>query len=142
MKALTKPAILDSLREINQYVITAAQEAHLNKKVAYKLRLAVDEIATNIVQHGQIADRHATIKLMMEIDDEQLTIILEDTGRAYIPHHTDTRPNIHQPLEERDIGGLGLFIAHSSVDELHYERIENYNRHTFVVNRSEVMVSQ
>ena len=142
MKALTKPATLDSLREINQYVVTAAQEAHLNKKTAYKLRLAVDEIATNVVQHGQIANRRATIKLTVEIDEEQLTIILEDTGRAYIPHHTDTSPDIHQPLDERDLGGLGLFIAHKSVDELRYERIEDCNRHIFIVNRVEVMISQ
>ncbi|HXV96967.1 MAG TPA: ATP-binding protein, partial [Anaerolineae bacterium] len=52
MEALTVPGTLDSLSVIGKYVLTAAATAGLDKKVSYRLRLAVDEIATNIITHG------------------------------------------------------------------------------------------
>ena len=52
MKPLRLPATLDSLEQLGEYVIAATAEAELDAKAAYGLRLAVDEIATNIITHG------------------------------------------------------------------------------------------
>ena len=52
MESLTVSGTLDSLKTIAAYVLSAAENAGLEKKPAYKLRLAVDEIATNIIVHG------------------------------------------------------------------------------------------
>ncbi|MEQ8963773.1 MAG: ATP-binding protein, partial [Coleofasciculus sp. C2-GNP5-27] len=52
LEPLTVSGTLDSLGAIAQYVLQAAQAANLDKKASYNLRLAVDEIATNIIIHG------------------------------------------------------------------------------------------
>ncbi|MFM7580154.1 MAG: ATP-binding protein, partial [Microcystaceae cyanobacterium] len=52
METLTVPGTLDSLAPIAEYVMAVATEAGLEKKAVYKLRLAVDEMASNIIIHG------------------------------------------------------------------------------------------
>jgi anti-sigma regulatory factor (Ser/Thr protein kinase) len=135
MEALTVPGTLDSLSVIGKYVLTAAATAGLDKKVSYRLRLAVDEIATNIITHGyDEANLEGVIKIRADIDETALTIYLEDTGAAYIPGQVSKRDDLHLPLEERPIGGLGVYLAIQGVDKFHYERLEGRNQHTFVVH--------
>ena len=52
MDSMVVPGVLDSLSAIGRYVLGAAWAAGLDKRAAYRLRLAVDEIATNAVLHG------------------------------------------------------------------------------------------
>jgi anti-sigma regulatory factor (Ser/Thr protein kinase) len=52
MKPVTVPATLDALQSVRRYVLDAAQRAGLDASRAYRLRLAVDEVATNIITHG------------------------------------------------------------------------------------------
>lgn len=138
-KRLTVPGHLDSLKDIAAYVMKVTVEAGLEKKVAYRLRLAIDEIATNIITHGyDEAGLTGEIVVRSGIDDESLTIHLEDTGVAYEPQLDETPDDVNLPLEERKIGGLGVYLAARNVDQLLYERIEKRNRHTFIVRRSSV----
>jgi anti-sigma regulatory factor (Ser/Thr protein kinase) len=138
MESLTVPGTLDSLATIGQYVLAAATAAGLDKKVAYRLRLAVDEIATNIITHGyEEANREGVLDLQAIIDETALTIFLEDTGATYTPGQTSERSDLRLPLEERPIGGLGVYLAVQNVDKFLYEQIGNRNRHTFVVYRAQ-----
>jgi serine/threonine-protein kinase RsbW len=135
-KRLTVPGHLDSLNDIAAYVMKVAAEAGLDKKTTYRLRLAVDEIATNIITHGyDEAGLKGEIVVQTNMDDKTLTIYLEDTGAAYNPQLNETPDNLDLPLEERQIGGLGLYLTARNVDKFFYKRIGNQNRHTFVINR-------
>ena len=51
-EAITVPGTIESLDAIAKYIISVAAAAGLDKKASYKLRLAIDEIATNIIIHG------------------------------------------------------------------------------------------
>jgi anti-sigma regulatory factor (Ser/Thr protein kinase) len=130
------PGTLDSLELIGKYVMEVASEAGLDRKAAYRLRLAVDELATNVITHGyEEAGLDGTIDLWAELDDAHLTIHMEDTGSPYDPTETPTPDNLDDPLEERGVGGLGVFLAMRGVDALRYERIGGRKRIIFVVNR-------
>ncbi|MEM8676428.1 MAG: ATP-binding protein [Cyanobacteria bacterium P01_G01_bin.67] len=138
MEPLTVPGTLDSLGAIASYVMEAAKQACLDKKASYKLRLAVDEIATNIIIHAyQEADCEGLVDLRADIDDRSLTICIEDSGIAFNP--LEQLPleeeNLNKPLKERPIGGLGLYLAVDGVDHFFYERKDERNRNTFVVDR-------
>ncbi len=136
-QSLTIPGNLDSLDEVAGYVMKAATEAGLERKVIYRLRLAVDEIATNIVMHGyEEAGLSGDIQIHSRIDADTLTIYLEDSGAAYDPHLDTIPEDIDKPIEERRIGGLGVYLAVQNVDKFLYERVGERNRHTFVVNRT------
>jgi phosphoserine phosphatase RsbU/P len=136
-QSLTIPGNLDSLDEVAGYVMKAATEAGLERKVIYRLRLAVDEIATNIVMHGyEEAGLSGDIEIHSRIDADALTIYLEDSGVGYDPHLDKIPEDIDKPIEERRIGGLGVYLAVQNVDKFLYERVGERNRHTFVVNRT------
>ncbi len=136
LKPLTVPGKLESLNAISELVITASQLARLDEKTSYKLRLAVDEIATNIIQHGYAkAGLTGEITCRAELDNNYLTIVLEDWGLAYNSPEHGQPINLQQSLTQRPIGGLGIYLASHSVDDFQYERVGNRNRHIFIVRR-------
>ena len=138
MESLKVSGKLESLSAIAQYVMAAAKTAGLDKKASYKLRLAVDEIATNIITHGyEEAGLEGEVQLQAKIDDKTLTLWIEDTGEAYDPTKKKTvaEEMLNRPLEERPIGGLGVYLAIEGVDKFIYERVGDRNRNIFVVNR-------
>ncbi len=135
MKPITVPGNLDALELISDYIMSAAQVAGLEKKATYNLRLAVDEIATNIIIHGyEEAGKDGMVEIKGILDEQALTIVLEDTGEKYDPTQKPDQDDLDLPLEARQIGGLGVFLAIQSVDKFSYERIGEKNRNTFVVN--------
>jgi anti-sigma regulatory factor (Ser/Thr protein kinase) len=134
MQQLTLPGKLDSLRPIRDFVRSVAGTAGLDKWATYRLALGVDEIATNIVTHGyDEAGLAGAIDIWCEMDAEALRIHIEDTGAPYDPVKYNNPVDIDQPLEERTVGGLGVFLATSGVDDLQYKNNDGKNRHTFII---------
>jgi anti-sigma regulatory factor (Ser/Thr protein kinase) len=137
MERLTVPGTIDSLERIGQYVTEVALAAGLDRKATYRLRLAIDELATNVITYGyQRSGLTGTIDLWTEIDDERLTLSIEDSAIPFDPTALPVPHNLGDPLEERKIGGLGIFLARRNVDEFRYERVDGRNRTILVVNRT------
>jgi serine/threonine-protein kinase RsbW len=135
---LTVPGELDSLAAIAEFVMTATSNAGLEKKAAYRLRLAVDEITTNIIIHGyEEANITGVLNLQAEIDEKTLTLKIEDTGNIYDPQEQSLpdEEDFHKPLEQRKIGGLGVYLALQGVDKFVYERVSDRNHNILIVNR-------
>lgn len=137
MDSLTLPGTLDSLKPIRDFIKAAAAKAGLGPKASYSLSLAVDEVATNIIVHGyEEAGLTGDLEIAFSIDSETLKIILEDSAQEFDPSRRElpTDEDLSRPLEERPIGGLGIFLTMDGVDDFRYERIGNKNRNIFVVN--------
>ena len=135
MAVLVVPADLDSLSVIRQREREAAQEAGLDGEESYRLTLAVDEIATNIITHGyREAGLQGRLELVADVDERNLTVTLRDTGIAFDPGQA-ADPRLEKPVEERDIGGLGIFLTVKNVDEYSYRRIGEENCNIFVMHR-------
>jgi anti-sigma regulatory factor (Ser/Thr protein kinase) len=136
MKPLIISGTLDSLKAIAEYVMAAVATAGLDKKTSYKLRQAVDEIATNIITYGyQEAACSGVLALQADLDEQSLTISIEDTGIPYDPTQQSAPDDLDKPLEQRQIGGLGIYLAIQGVDKFIYERLGDRNRNIFIVNR-------
>lgn len=138
MDELRVRAKLDVLSSIGAFVLKAAENAGLDRRAAYRLRLAVDEMATNVIVHGQPLEHSGDdeIRLTSDMDDERLTITLEDRGPEFNPlDHEGPDGDIDKPMEQRPIGGLGVFLAIRGVDSFEYERVNDRNRSTFIVKR-------
>ena len=139
MESISVPGILDSLDQISDFIKQATTHAGLDKKAAYQLRLAVDEIATNIIVHGyEEAGLTGDLHLSFEIDEKTLTISITDTATPYNPydHALPDKEDLKQPLEQRQIGGLGIYLVLQGVDRFVYQRIDNQNCNIFIMNRS------
>jgi anti-sigma regulatory factor (Ser/Thr protein kinase) len=138
MQSLTVPAQLDQLAEMRRYVQAAGEEAGLSSDATYKLVLAVDELATNIVIHGyQEHGQSGDITLSAVTERESLSIVIEDRGAAFDPATLPmpSAEDLSKPLEERHIGGLGIFLALNSVDDYRYQRLGEINRNTLTMKR-------
>ncbi|MEP7284717.1 MAG: ATP-binding protein [Chloroflexota bacterium] len=133
----------DSLSTIRSYVMTASQAASLDKQAANRLRLAIDEVATNIINYGYgRAGLQGIVKLSTLIDTDKLILTLEDTAVAFNPHQHQLPTNFDAPPDERPIGGLGVFLAMKNVDAWDYEYLNNSNINRFTMKRPSGASSQ
>lgn len=136
MKPLTVSGTLDSLGLIREHVRIAAAEAGLDRKRAYRLELAVDEVASNIVNHGYVENgMSGNIAICATLTPELLRIELEDTSPPFDPRVVERPEQIDLPLAQRPIGGLGVFLVMQYVDEYGYEYVNGRNLNTFVMRR-------
>jgi anti-sigma regulatory factor (Ser/Thr protein kinase) len=131
----TFAATLDSLEPIRAFVGAAAARAGLDSSATYRLSLAVDEVATNVVMHGDHdAGQEPTIELDAIVEDGSLVVRMSDSSAEYDPDdHLVDQAELQAPLEERVPGGLGLFLVRQNVDEFRYQRIGERNVHDFRV---------
>lgn len=141
MEKLSLPAVLDSLAGLRAYARRAAAEAGVDAERAYGLQLAVDEIATNIISYGlREGGAAAEITIGSEVRDGALLVTLEDQAPEFDPR---TRPvpsaeDLARPLEERTVGGLGIYLARQAVDHFDYRREGGRNVNTFAVRIGDV----
>ncbi|MFZ2096051.1 MAG: SpoIIE family protein phosphatase [Anaerolineales bacterium] len=139
MQPLIVPGRLNFLEKIRKYTMQAAKAAGLEKARAYKLSLAVDEIATNIINYGyRQAGLEGLITIEADINEHALTITLDDTSGFFDPTLKPPPPPeyFNQPLEERQIGGWGVYLALQSVDEFYYHRSQDHNLNIFVMYKA------
>lgn len=96
-------------------------EANIPSDVAYACHLSVEELVTNIRMHGfgEENDEKITIELNREGRSVMITVI--DTAPAFNPLDAE-EPELDIGIEERPIGGLGIFFVRSVMDSIEYER--------------------
>lgn len=140
IEKLTVPASLDSLKPIAEYVMKVAKMFGLDKKSMYKLRLAVDELATNIANYAYVDDTEGKKEIFLESDisEEALVITIKDNGVPFDPtHKIESEIEVtKEPIEERKIGGLGIFLAFDGVDDFSYQRVNEQNISVLTVYHS------
>ncbi|MGB3401370.1 MAG: ATP-binding protein [Microcoleaceae cyanobacterium] len=139
--SLTVPVTLDSLSVIANYIKQIGIWANLSKKKVAKLRLAVDEIATNIIEYGYNNSSDNVIDFYAKLDNTQLILWIEDTGIPFNPNQQEIPEDLDKPLEEREIGGLGVYLAKINVDRLIYERVNIKNSSLPEINRNTLIVN-
>lgn len=120
-RQITLPAELESLPLFREHIKSACQGvAGLDEAAIYDVQLAVDEICTNIITHGYADMDPGSIILNVEILSQSLMVTISDFGHAFEPVEPPA-PDANATLEEREVGGLGLFFVFSSVDDIQYE---------------------
>ncbi|MFI7011964.1 ATP-binding protein [Streptomyces sp. NPDC050145] len=132
--ALRIPADLGSLDAVAAFVLALGDRAGLAQSQLYRLRLAADELATNIVMHGY---RGAPGEIAVDggIGDDQVWVRFEDDAPAFDPRQGMQPPALDVPLAERQIGGLGVYLAFTAVDSFEYELVAGRNVSTLVMRR-------
>jgi anti-sigma regulatory factor (Ser/Thr protein kinase) len=88
--------------------------------------LVLDELLTNIISYGLKDSRHGLITLELDIIDEKLQIRITDGGTPFNPFDMPD-PNLDIPLEQRQPGGLGIYLVKKYMDEYSYEYRDEQN---------------
>jgi anti-sigma regulatory factor (Ser/Thr protein kinase) len=116
------------------FVETLVRDAGLPREKAYWLRLAAEEITTNIVEHGYQGT--GPIWLAGGIKPDSVWLRIEDTAPAFDPRSHDHGAKLAIPPAEREAGGFGLLLALHKLDEFSYEHADGKNRNTMVMCRT------
>jgi serine/threonine-protein kinase RsbW len=117
------PALVDFLQH-------AWQEGGLPEGAAFPFELALDEVFMNVVMHGTLPDGPPrTVSVSLRHDGTAVTMVMEDDGPAFDPLSLAT-PDVDAPLEEREIGGLGVFLVRELMDEVSYAHTGTHNQLT------------
>ena len=96
------------------------------------LNISLDELITNIVSYGYGDTDEHEIHVTLTDRNGSLVTVLEDDGTAFDPFTSAPRPDLDASVEERRIGGLGVYFVKTLMDEANYERLDNRNRITLV----------
>ncbi|MEV3859847.1 anti-sigma regulatory factor [Streptomyces sp. NPDC050095] len=131
---LRVPATVDSLEPVSAFVLGLGKQACLSDSSLYRLRLAADELATNIVVHGYRGEP-GEITVDGGIDPGDVWVRFQDDAPAFDPRQGMREPARDVPLAEREIGGLGVFLAFTAVDTFEYELVAGRNVSTLVMRR-------
>ncbi len=103
----------------------------------FRVNLVIEELVLNIMDYGYDDDgAEHEIEISLKSDHESVTIDITDEGRAFDPLNDAPEPDVTTPLEERAVGGLGVYLARTMMDELTYRR-ENRRNHLTLVKRRE-----
>ena len=122
MVELTIEAVLENLEKVNSFVTTAIEPVKCSPRVTMQLLMAVEEIFVNIAHYAYTPGKGpATISCEVKLDTPlQVIIKFIDGGMPYNPLQNQD-PDTSLPVEERDIGGLGILLVKKSMDSVLYE---------------------
>ena len=112
------------------------EEREITSQIAYAVNLSIDEILTNTISYGYEDDEQHRIGLSMCMEGDVLVIEIVDDGRAF-DSSLERDPDIESSLEERALGGLGLFLVQKMMDDVTYQRRQELNVITLRKNTAE-----
>lgn len=118
--------VMDNLEEMIQFILLESKAIVDSGKIDYQLRLVSEEALINIINYAY--DKEVgELKISCEtINDDTIFIEISDTGVAFDPLQKED-PDITLPIEEREVGGLGIFIIKTIMDTVDYKREDGKN---------------
>ena len=117
----------DGLARVSAQLDTFAERRQLSPDVRRDLHLVIDEIVNNIVRHAR--PRHPQVTIQLGIDAQALEILVVDDGEAFDPT-SKADPDTTLGLDDRPVGGLGLYLVRQLMTEVRYRRLRGRNRLT------------
>ena len=96
------------------------------KKEFNTIRLVCEELVVNVVDYAYPEDPNGYLDVEIEKDDTSITIRFKDAGTPFNPLDREM-PDVSLPLEDRRIGGLGIFLTIKMMDEVNYVYADKEN---------------
>lgn len=110
---------LENLAQIADFIGSSMKEFGFDDKKVFNIQMAVDEACANIIEHAYIDDV-GRIHISCFMKDEKVFVVIKDRGKSMDPSSIKT-PDITASLEDRKIGGLGVYFIKTMMDEVKYE---------------------
>ena len=114
------------LEQLAQVVEAFGARHSSRKKVVFDLHLALEEVFTNVVSYAYEGGAPRPVVVRLTRAGEELRVEVEDEGHPFNPLEL-APPDLSRPLEERSVGGLGIFLVRQAMDTLEYRREDGRN---------------
>ena len=109
---------VENLSVISDFVAESLKQFGVDQATTSRVQLAVDEACTNVIRHAY-SEWKDLITLVLELVDNDLIITIRDRGKPFDPSSIPP-PNLEADLDERKIGGLGIYFMRQLMDEISY----------------------
>lgn len=126
MAELCVKAYLNQLDTVLAFVTAEAEAAGLGMKDVTQLEISVEEIFVNIAHYAYEEEGAGNATISVYVKDGFFTVSFEDSGKPFDPLAKED-PDISLSAEERQIGGLGIYMVKKYMDDVFYEYKDNKN---------------
>jgi len=127
MEKITVEATVENLQQVVDFATEQLEARDCPMKAAMQLELVIEEVFVNIASYAYHPDKgSATFCVDFEDEPEAVIMTFIDSGKPYNPLEKPD-PDLTLDIDEREIGGLGIFLVKKNVDEIFYERAGEKN---------------
>ena len=109
-----------NLMLVRDFIADAAKNFGFDDENINKIIMAVDEACTNIIKHAYGSQPGQPIDIAVTTDNKRFSVIIRDKGRHFEPT-TINPPNMQEYLKQFKVGGLGIHLMKSLMDEIKYK---------------------
>lgn len=109
------------LEEVNKRCARFLKQFNISEDIVKKVRLSCDELLNNIISFAYDDQGEHEINVGLALCDDRLAITISDDGRPFNPFRQDI-PDTEASLEDRVIGGLGIYLVRTSMNKVAYQR--------------------
>lgn len=120
---------LEELQRLNEELEEVGRTLGWAPRSVLDLSLACEELVVNIVNYGYPVGSEGIIEVELRASEDEVEIALGDHGKPFDPLRTaDPLDLLEMDVEDRPIGGLGIFFVKRLMDEVEYEYAGGMNR--------------
>ena len=117
---------LEQLTRLYAFLDRQAVAYGLEELQLTQVKLALEEAVTNVILYAYPDKKDQDIRIDMSYENKRLTIVITDTGTDFNPLERQ-EPDLTLSLEERPIGGLGIYLVKQLMTEVTYSRSAGKN---------------
>lgn len=117
---------ISEVSKLNDFIEEMGREFAIAPDVLFNLNLVLEEAVVNVINYAYPKEEHEFIYLSASMHEGSIVLVLTDTGKAFDPTAAP-EADITLSADERQIGGLGIFLIRQIMNEVKYERIDGKN---------------
>ena len=117
---------ISEITRLYEFIEEMGNDFSLSPDIVFNLNLVLEEAVVNVINYAYPKEEHQYIYLSATMKDGSIVLVLTDTGKEFDPTAAP-EADITLSADERQIGGLGIFLIRQIMNEVRYERIEGKN---------------
>lgn len=117
---------LEELITFNEQFEAYADEIGVPPDVLMHLELVLEEVLTNVINYAYQDSNEHEIHIDMDYEGSLLRMVITDDGMAFDPTQQEA-PDVEADIDDRKIGGLGIFLVGKLMDSIAYKREQEHN---------------
>lgn len=125
-RSLTLPNDVNTVPQLSEFVEGVCEELDFDMEETMSMNLALEEAVVNVMNYAYPKDSVGQVQIIAEANDQRLKFTIIDSGSPFDPtakEDVDTTLSV----EDRPVGGLGIFLVRQLMDSINYERIDGQN---------------
>lgn len=119
---------------MNEQLAKLINDWEIADDVAFSMNLALEEIVTNIIEYGYKGKNDYDIIIRFTLEKHRLRIQIKDNAPEFNPLDVKDPDDLDKPLDERNVGGLGIHLVKKFTDNFSYRRSSGKNIVTLTKN--------